>query len=153
MTRSSISSARDSFVRDMRALSNLVGANVSVTNLKGGWNADLNSELLSVMTEEYSRILLENDDGKTGGKELDVGAIHAGLETGVITDRLVEYYGENVEALRYLMSLFVFLHFLTLVFQQKKNSLLTVSTPRSLSTYEALEQPSSTSTPQRKGWT
>jgi dipeptidase D len=77
-SRSSVDSALRALSGRIRALGRLAGAEVEEGNGYPGWKPDLGSELLRVVQRVHEREL---------GKEPEVGAIHAGLECGIIGEK------------------------------------------------------------------
>ncbi|MEA2054807.1 MAG: aminoacyl-histidine dipeptidase [Candidatus Thermoplasmatota archaeon] len=74
-SRSSINSALDATMQSIRAIGELAGAKVEEGSRYPGWKPNLDSALLKIATESYKELY---------GKEPEIKAIHAGLETGVI---------------------------------------------------------------------
>ena len=62
----------------IRAMSEMVGATVEQGEGYPAWTPNLQSPLLQVMKDVYKRLF---------GKEPEVKAIHAGLETGIIGEK------------------------------------------------------------------
>ncbi len=77
-TRSSIGSALQAVRDAIRAMSEMVGATVEQGEGYPAWTPNLDSPLLQVMKDVYKRLF---------GKEPEVKAIHAGLETGIIGEK------------------------------------------------------------------
>ncbi|UCC41321.1 MAG: aminoacyl-histidine dipeptidase [Candidatus Aminicenantes bacterium] len=77
-SRSSVSSALEATRNTIASLSELAGANVSQPEGYPGWTPDLQSPLLKTLKDVYK---------KTFQKEPEVGAIHAGLECGIIGEK------------------------------------------------------------------
>lgn len=59
----------------IRCVFELAGAKAELTGAYDGWNPNMRSAILKTMTESYKALF---------GKEPEVGAIHAGLECGII---------------------------------------------------------------------
>ena len=78
-TRSSVGSALAAVRRRIRAIAELAGAEVSEGHGYPGWKPDLKSTLLGVLRETHER---------THGKEPEVVAVHAGLECGIIGEKI-----------------------------------------------------------------
>lgn len=74
-SRSSVDSALRSVREVIRACAQLAGAEVNQPEGYPGWTPNLDSPLLKTMKEIYQ---------KTFGREPEVGAVHAGLECGII---------------------------------------------------------------------
>ncbi len=74
-SRSSINSSLDFVCKQLKALGDLAGAQTHQPPGYPGWTPNPDSELLRKMKEVYKRLF---------GKEPQVTAIHAGLETGII---------------------------------------------------------------------
>jgi len=77
-SRSSVASAIGSVRRRIRAAGSLAGATVEEGNGYPGWKPDMSSRLLAVLQETHAEVL---------GSEPEVGAIHAGLECGIIGEK------------------------------------------------------------------
>ncbi|MGC8652561.1 MAG: aminoacyl-histidine dipeptidase [Candidatus Kryptoniota bacterium] len=77
--RSSIESEKNMIASQVASVANLCGAKVRVSNGYPGWKPNVNSAILSKGKEVY-RNLFGNDPA--------VKAIHAGLECGIINDRV-----------------------------------------------------------------
>lgn len=77
--RSSVASAMVATRRRMRALGALAGARVEEGAGYPGWKPDLSSPLLAVTKKLHAEVL---------GYEAHVGAIHAGLECGIIGEKV-----------------------------------------------------------------
>lgn len=88
-TRSSISQAMESTRDRITAIANLAGANIEKSEAYPGWNPNMDSPLLQLGKDILSRKL----DGKSPG----VKAIHAGLECGLLIEKL----GGDVDALSF----------------------------------------------------
>jgi len=74
-SRSSVASALDWIRGKIAAVASLAGAEVAHHDGYPGWKPDLDSRLLGVVRSIHTRVL---------GSEPEVGAIHAGLECGLI---------------------------------------------------------------------
>ena len=74
-SRSSVNSALEATMQSIRAIGELAGAKVEEGSMYPGWKPNLNSKLLKIAVESYKELY---------GKEPEIKAIHAGLETGVI---------------------------------------------------------------------
>jgi dipeptidase D len=77
-SRSSTPSALTALRERIRALGELAGAAVEEGNGYPGWKPNLESELLKVLTEMYT---------KHSGSKPEIKAIHAGLECGIIGEK------------------------------------------------------------------
>ncbi|PIE52452.1 cytosol nonspecific dipeptidase [Candidatus Fermentibacteria bacterium] len=77
--RSALQSAKDAVVQAAAAAGRLAGAEVTSGNGYPGWTPDRNSRLLKAASEAVRRIL---------GREPVIEAIHAGLECGIIGERV-----------------------------------------------------------------
>ncbi len=75
LARSSVDSAKESTSWRIAAGFHLIGAEVTMSGGYPGWNPNMNSPILKVVTGIY---------GKLFGKDPDVKAIHAGLECAII---------------------------------------------------------------------
>lgn len=75
LVRSSVDSARDELCEVHRSLFRLVGAETVIDGVYPGWKPDLESPLLQTMRRAYQEIF---------DKQAEIGAIHAGLECGII---------------------------------------------------------------------
>ena len=62
----------------IRAIGSLAGAEVAEKDGYPGWKPDVSSEVLSVMAEVYRSVT---------GEDAEVGAVHAGLECGIIGEK------------------------------------------------------------------
>ncbi|KAA3609324.1 MAG: aminoacyl-histidine dipeptidase [Calditrichaeota bacterium] len=74
-SRSSISSGMDAIRQQIHAVAGLVDGKMEESDAYPGWKPNMDSRLLKVMKELYT---------KETGIEPEVGAIHAGLECGII---------------------------------------------------------------------
>ncbi len=79
MSRSASSTAMNDVVATLRGIARLSGVSFEASTGKGGWKPDMSSRLLAVMTETYHRLF---------GTAPKITAIHAGLECGLIGDRI-----------------------------------------------------------------
>ncbi len=77
-TRSSVMSALAAVRQRIRAIGELAGAEVREKDGYPGWQPDVSSEVLAVMKEVYRSVT---------GEEAEVGAVHAGLECGIIGEK------------------------------------------------------------------
>ncbi len=77
-TRSSLDSAMESVREQIRHLAILAGARWEKGPAYPGWKPDLNSPLLHTAKEVFSEIF---------GREPELKAVHAGLETGIIGEK------------------------------------------------------------------
>ena len=75
LVRSSVDSARDDICGKLASLFTLAGADTSYDGHYPGWQPDLSSPLLQLVRQVYR----ERFDG-----DATIGAIHAGLECGII---------------------------------------------------------------------
>jgi dipeptidase D len=78
-TRSSVASELRALRHRIRAAGRLAGARVELDDAYPGWKPDLASPLLATVKEVYAREL---------GREPQTKAIHAGLETGIIGEKV-----------------------------------------------------------------
>jgi dipeptidase D len=76
--RSSVASALKAVRRRNRAIAHLAGAEVAEGAGYPGWKPNLDSPLLAVMKRTHQEVL---------GFEPQVGAIHAGLECGILGEK------------------------------------------------------------------
>lgn len=74
-SRSSVDSALTALARRIRAIATLAGASVEESRGYPGWKPEPSSQLLALTREVLAAQL---------GREIEVGAVHAGLECGVI---------------------------------------------------------------------
>ena len=74
-SRSSVNSALEATMQSIRAIGELADATVEEGSLYPGWKPNLNSKLLKIAEDTFKELY---------GKEPEIKAIHAGLETGVI---------------------------------------------------------------------
>ena len=77
-SRSSEASALQALRQRIRAIGSLAGADVVEDEGYPGWKPDVNSHLLGVLKEVHEQVT---------GKEAEVGAVHAGLECGIIGEK------------------------------------------------------------------
>lgn len=77
-SRSSVASALAAVRRRIRAAATLAGAEVTEGNGYPGWKPDLSSHLLKVVQDQHEKVL---------GFAPEVGAVHAGLECGIIGEK------------------------------------------------------------------
>ena len=77
-SRSSVMSALAAVRQRIRAIGSLAGAEVAEKDGYPGWKPDVSSEVLSVMAEVYRSVT---------GEDAEVGAVHAGLECGIIGEK------------------------------------------------------------------
>jgi dipeptidase D len=78
-SRSSVGSALQSIRDRIRAVAELAGADVEENNAYPGWQPNMESELLAVARETWKEL---------HGEEPEVKAIHAGLECGIIGEKV-----------------------------------------------------------------
>eukprot|EP00891_Asterochloris_glomerata_P009602 jgi/Astpho2/9602/Aster-03874 len=78
-TRSSLGSAMDSQRARIAAIARLCGGTAEQTDAYPGWAPNPQSPVLQVAKDVYQQVL---------GKEPKVAAIHAGLECGIIGERV-----------------------------------------------------------------
>ena len=77
--RSSVASRLVEIVQTVEAIFELGGATVEISSGYPGWKPNLNSPILKVAKESYRALY---------GKDAEVKAIHAGLECGIIGERI-----------------------------------------------------------------
>jgi dipeptidase D len=77
-TRSSVMSALAAVRQRILAIGSLAGADVAEKDGYPGWKPDVSSEVLSVMADVYRSVT---------GEDAEVGAVHAGLECGIIGEK------------------------------------------------------------------
>jgi dipeptidase D len=77
--RSSVMSELDEIQQSVAAISELGGARVKTGDGYPGWKPNLDSEILKVAKATYKQLY---------GKEPEIKAIHAGLECGIIGERM-----------------------------------------------------------------
>ncbi len=78
-TRSSVASELEAVRSRLRAVGHLAGAHVSLEDPYPGWKPNLDSAILGVVRNVYAEQL---------GREPEVKAVHAGLETGIIGEKV-----------------------------------------------------------------
>jgi dipeptidase D len=78
-TRSSVGTELDALRHRIRAIGHLAGASCELGDAYPGWKPDLDSPILATVRDVYARHL---------GRDPMVKAIHAGLETGIIGERV-----------------------------------------------------------------
>jgi dipeptidase D len=77
--RSSVASRLAEVVQSVEAIFELGGATIEVSEGYPGWKPNLNSEILKVAKQCYRSLY---------GRDVEVKAIHAGLECGIIGERI-----------------------------------------------------------------
>jgi dipeptidase D len=75
LTRSSVDTAKEATAWKIAAIFHLLDAEVTLTGGYPGWNPNMQSPILKVITSVYTKMF---------GKDPDVKAIHAGLECAII---------------------------------------------------------------------
>ncbi len=92
-TRSSVASALAALRRKIRAIATLAGAQVSEQDGYPGWKPDVSSPLLAILKSVH-----EERTGRAPG----VGAVHAGLECGIVGEKYpgmdMVSFGPQIEA-------------------------------------------------------
>ncbi len=78
-SRSSVKSSLQFMMESIRAIGEMAGAQVKEGDIYPGWKPNLNSKLLHIASETYKELF---------GKEPEKKAIHAGLETGIIGEKI-----------------------------------------------------------------
>ena len=78
-TRSSVASELEALRSRIRAIAHLAGADVEEEEPYPGWKPDLESHVLAVLEEAFEEVK---------GREPVVEAVHAGLETGIIGEKV-----------------------------------------------------------------
>jgi dipeptidase D len=78
-TRSSVASELEALRNRIRAIAHLAGAEVEDEEPYPGWKPDLDSHVLAVLKDAFEEVK---------GKEPIVEAVHAGLETGIIGEKV-----------------------------------------------------------------
>jgi len=78
-SRSSIESSLDGILQTIRCISELAGCEVKEGSRYPGWKPNRDSRLLKIAEEAFKKLY---------GKEPEIKAIHAGLETGVIGKKI-----------------------------------------------------------------
>jgi len=81
LTRSSSPDDMDAAIVHLRALGSLAGAEVTVGNQYPGWQPNVDSPILAVIRRIYEKMF---------GEPGNVTAVHAGLECGIIGERVGE---------------------------------------------------------------
>jgi len=91
-SRSSIKSALETTRHKLQALGKMVNAKIEQPEGYPGWTPNLDSPILAVVRSIYARV---------AGKELQVKAIHAGLECGIIGEKFADMdmvsFGPQIE--------------------------------------------------------
>lgn len=77
-SRSSIDGSLAAVRRRLRSIAELAGAEISQDEAYPGWQPDVDSQLLEVIRETYEAVT---------GEPPEVGAMHAGLECGIIGEK------------------------------------------------------------------
>ncbi|MBN2814082.1 MAG: aminoacyl-histidine dipeptidase [Bacteroidales bacterium] len=75
LLRSSVDSAKENLAEVMKALFELAGARAGFTGAYPGWKPNMNSTIMKTMDTVYQ---------KKYGKNMEIKAVHAGLECGLI---------------------------------------------------------------------
>jgi len=75
LLRSSVDSAKEYLAGRIAALFELAGANATFTGSYPGWKPNMNSAIMKTMDNVYRNMY---------GKEMEIKAVHAGLECGII---------------------------------------------------------------------
>ncbi len=75
LLRSSVDSAKENLSETMQALFELAGARANFTGAYPGWKPNMNSIIMKVMDEVYAKMYQ---------KKMEIKAVHAGLECGII---------------------------------------------------------------------
>jgi dipeptidase D len=75
LLRSSVDSAKENLADVMKALFELAGAKPGFAGSYPGWKPNMNSAIMKTMDKVYQ---------KKYGKEMEIKAVHAGLECGII---------------------------------------------------------------------
>lgn len=75
LLRSSVDSAKENLAEAMKALFELAGARISFTGSYPGWKPNMDSAIMKVMDNTYQSMY---------GKKMEIKAVHAGLECGII---------------------------------------------------------------------
>ena len=78
-SRSSVAPSLAAVLAQIRAQATLAGADAELTNAYPGWKPDLSSPVLGVVRRVYGQVF---------GREPQVTAIHAGLECGLIGEKV-----------------------------------------------------------------
>ena len=79
--RSSVASLKDEIVKRIFAIGELTGAEVTLNSAYPAWPYKADSKIREVMVDVYEEMY---------NKKPEVMAIHAGLETGILTERIGE---------------------------------------------------------------
>jgi dipeptidase D len=77
-SRSSVASALAALRRRIRATATLAGAEIEEPEGYPGWQPDVSSHLLEVVKGLHKEVM---------GSEPEIGAVHAGLECGIIGEK------------------------------------------------------------------
>lgn len=77
--RSSVDSRRDEIADRISALFGMIGADVKFDDAYVGWRPDTDSPVLKVAEESYRHLF---------GKDPEIEALHAGLETGLFLEKM-----------------------------------------------------------------
>jgi dipeptidase D len=77
-SRSSVASALEALRRRIQATAELAGAEVHQEECYPGWQPDVNSKLLAIVKDLHQKVM---------GRAAEVGAVHAGLECGIIGEK------------------------------------------------------------------
>jgi dipeptidase D len=77
-SRSSVASALTALNQRIRAIGTLAGAEVVDTGGYPGWKPDMKSALLEIVRSVYREV---------SGSDPEIGAVHAGLECGIIGEK------------------------------------------------------------------
>lgn len=75
LLRSSVDSAKENLADRMQALFELAGAKAQFAGSYPGWKPNMSSSIMKVMDEVYQKMY---------GKKMEIKAVHAGLECGII---------------------------------------------------------------------
>ncbi len=75
LLRSSVDSAKENLADRMKALFELAGAKAQFAGSYPGWKPNMSSSIMKVMDEVYQKMY---------GKKMEIKAVHAGLECGII---------------------------------------------------------------------
>jgi dipeptidase D len=78
-TRSSVATELEALRARIRAIAHLAGADVDEEEPYPGWKPDLDSHVLAVLRDAFEEVT---------GREPRVEAVHAGLETGIIGEKV-----------------------------------------------------------------
>ncbi len=77
-SRSSVASALQALRQRIRSTGSLAGAEIKEDDGYPGWKPDVKSHMLKIVTKVYEEL---------AGKKVEVGAVHAGLECGIIGEK------------------------------------------------------------------